>query len=123
MFGFGYPLTMQGGQPVRVEKEALIDAALLVQSATSKGDRPYDPLNGLDLESYTFAKVDSLTLANVRRDVTLALRRNEPRIDLRGVNAYYDEEQGEQVLVIEVIWSYQNQNNLSSRSLRTETIR
>lgn len=123
MFGFGYPLTIQGGRPVRVEKEALIDAALLVQSATSKGDRPYDPLNGLDLDSYLFAKVDSLTLANVRRDVTLALRRNEPRIDLRGVNAFYSVEQDETVMVIEVIWSYQDQTNLSSRTLRTETTR
>jgi phage baseplate assembly protein W len=123
MFGFGYPLTISGGRPVRVEREALIDAALRIQSATSQGDRPYDPLNGLNLEAYLFATVDSLTLANVRRDVTLALRRNEPRIDLRGVNAYYDEEQGESVMVIEVIWSYQNQNNLTRRLLRTETTR
>lgn len=118
MFGFAYPLQIAGGVPVRVEDEALIDAALLVQSATNKGDRPYDPLNGLNLEAIVFAPVDSLTLANVRRDVTLALRRNEPRISLQGVNAYYLEEQGETVMIIEVIWSYQNENIVSRRPLR-----
>jgi phage baseplate assembly protein W len=118
MFGFAYPLQITGGVPVRVDNEALIDAALLVQSATNKGDRPYDPLNGLNLESYVFSEVDSLTLANVRREVTLALSRNEPRISLQGVNAYYTDEQGETVMIIEVIWSYQNENIVSRRPLR-----
>lgn len=121
MYGFAYPFRIEGGQPVRVEDKALVDAALRIQSAQSQGDRPYDPLNGLDLERYVFAMVDSLTLADVRRDVTLALTRNEPRIELVGVKSYYTEQDAQDTaLVVEIIWRYKGEDtvNLSSRTLR-----
>jgi phage baseplate assembly protein W len=104
-----YPFRLNNGEPAIVDGEDEIASALDRLLDQVVGDRLYSTSNGLNLDRYVFENVTTLTLANIRRDVTLAIARNEPRVLLNRV-AVTELYQGDtRYIEIDVIYTYQNQ--------------
>ena len=66
-------------------KEDLTDAEVLYQAihnviATRKGERPFNPDFGVNLEDSLFDLIDERTAAEIFQEVTEAISRFEPRV-------------------------------------------
>jgi len=70
------------------------------------GERVYSDSNGQRLDAYLFENESELVKASVRREITLGLTRNEPRLTVEAVLAGYIQSGDVRYLDIEVVWSF-----------------
>jgi hypothetical protein len=100
--GWSFPPRVgpQGGVLLASEQNE-IDQAIHIILSTSPGERVMRPTFGCRLHDLLFAPNNSHTAAQARRYVEEALGMWEPRIDVRRIDVYPDEDAGH-CLVIEV---------------------
>jgi phage baseplate assembly protein W len=85
--GWGFPFTIlpDTGRVRAVEYDADVQEAIRIILATAKGERVMRPDFGCGIHDLVFSVVDTATIEQIKRDVTDALRRFEPRIDIMRV--------------------------------------
>ena len=100
--GWSFPPRVgpQGGVLLASEQNE-IDQAIHIILSTSPGERVMRPTFGCRLHDLLFAPNNSHTAAQARRYVEEALGMWEPRIEVRRIDVYPDEDAGH-CLVIEV---------------------
>jgi phage baseplate assembly protein W len=86
--GFGFPMGVDGRGAIRMVQGAQeIEEAIRLILTTAPGERRMRPAFGCDLHEMVFAPMDTATLTTIRRSVTVALERWEPRIEVLEVRA------------------------------------
>lgn len=89
--GIAYPLRIDAnGGLATVEREREIEEAIRLILATSEGERPMRPDFGCRIHDHIFASPDLETRGRIAYEVRQALRRWEPRIDVRSVEVAPD---------------------------------
>jgi phage baseplate assembly protein W len=90
--GWAFPLhtSMTGGVALVSDEREIAEAIRLILG-TSVGERPMRPEFGSRIHDFVFAEADSGTAIRLAQEVRAALRRWEPRIDLRSVDVSVDE--------------------------------
>jgi len=105
--GFGWAF------PVRIDETASIATntgherirqSIRVILGTAPGERPMRPEFGCGIHNLVFETIDARLANRVERAVDTALRRWEPRIDVRGVRALPDPD-SEARLLIDIAYS------------------
>lgn len=113
--GFKYPFQMTDRGPETAENAELVASALTILFAQEKGERPYQPLNGIELWPQVFENETALAEANVRREIALGISRNEPRVELlRTPVGTRELESGAREVDLVAVWRY-NGRTYSSR--------
>ena len=86
--GWAYPFMIEPdtGRVRSVAYEDDIKQAIHIILATAKGERVMRPDFGCGIHDLVFSAVDTALMAQIKRDVTEALRKHEARIDVLGVN-------------------------------------
>src|SRR5438045_6732309 len=91
--GWAFPLrTDATGRIALVAREQEIEESIRLILGTAIGERPMRPEFGWAIHDYVFDNADTETGARVAAAVRAALRRWEPRIDVRGVLVSFDTE-------------------------------
>ena len=90
--GWAFPVHAEpaSGRIATAAGEEDIRQSIRIIIATAKGERVMRPDFGCGIHELVFAAVDTETIAQVRRDVTEALRTHEARIELLGVQVIHD---------------------------------
>jgi phage baseplate assembly protein W len=85
--GWGFPFTIlpDTGSVRAVSYDADVQEAIRIILATAKGERVMRADFGCGIHDLVFSVVDTAAIEQIKRDVTDALRRFEPRIDVIGV--------------------------------------
>jgi len=85
--GWAYPFMIEPdtGRLRSVAYEEDIKQAIHIILATAKGERVMRPDFGCGIHDLVFSAVDTALMAQIKRDVTDALRTFEARIDVLGV--------------------------------------
>lgn len=85
--GWAYPFMIEPdtGRVRSVAYEDDIKQAIHIILATAKGERVMRPDFGCGIHDLVFSAVDTALMAQIKRDVTEALRKHEARIDILGV--------------------------------------
>jgi phage baseplate assembly protein W len=85
--GWAYPFMIEPdtGMVRSVAYEDDIKQAIHIILATAKGERVMRPDFGCGIHDLVFSAVDTALMAQIKRDVTEALRTHEARIDVLGV--------------------------------------
>lgn len=81
MKGFSYPFTMTDEGPEVAEDEELVASAMAQLQSQEPDERPFQPYNGVSLWKYLFSNAEDLARGEIRREMMLAVTRNEPRVD------------------------------------------
>lgn len=89
-FGFNPPF-LAGGQimPTQTD-ERLIKNDLLQLLLTVPGERPFRPTFGSPLKQALFEPIDSLSINNLRNGILRAIKINEPRVTVTGLEITTD---------------------------------
>lgn len=77
--GFQYPFTMTEDGPEVAEDEELVAGAMTQLMSQERGERPFQPSNGITLWDYVFENVEDIARADLRRELMLGTTRHEPR--------------------------------------------
>lgn len=89
--GWAFPLrTDATGGIALVSREREIEEAIRLILATTPGERPMRPEFGCRIADYVFATADGPTANAISAEVSRALRRWEPRIDVHDVQVGFD---------------------------------
>jgi phage baseplate assembly protein W len=105
--GFGYPFRIRNGAPVEVRDSELVASSLFVLQSQDRGERPYDPENGVNLIEYVFENTSELVLAFARNELRVAVVNYEPRANLIAVDSYYESVDDQATsLVTQIFWEY-----------------
>jgi phage baseplate assembly protein W len=90
--GWSFPLhtSMTGGVALVSDEREIAEAIRLILG-TAVGERPMRPEFGSRIHEFVFAEADSGTAIRLAQEVRAALRRWEPRIELRSVDVTVDE--------------------------------
>jgi hypothetical protein len=89
--GWAFPLrTDATGGIALVSREREIEEAIRLILGTSPGERPMRPEFGCRINEYVFASADGGTASAIAAEVTSALARWEPRIDVEDVLVTFD---------------------------------
>ncbi len=89
--GWAFPLrTDATGGVALVSREREIEEAIRLIIGTAPGERPMRPEFGCRIHDYLFASADGTTAAAMSNEVTLALQRWEPRIEVHDVAVSFD---------------------------------
>jgi phage baseplate assembly protein W len=84
--GLAFPLGVdQRGAIALAHGEDDIAQAIQIILATAPGERPMRPEFGCGIHRYVFDVVDAETLGRIEREISTAIERWEPRVDLTGV--------------------------------------
>lgn len=80
--GWSFPLTVdaQTGRIMTVSQEEDIEQSIRIILSTRIGERIMQPEFGCEIHKFIFASIQEDELAEIRRCVTEALRRWEPRV-------------------------------------------
>lgn len=80
--GWSFPLTVdaQTGRIMTVSQEEDIEQSIRIILSTRIGERVMQPEFGCEIHKFIFASIQENELAEIRRCVTEALRRWEPRV-------------------------------------------
>ncbi len=89
--GWAFPLRTdaQGGIAL-VSREQEIEEAIRLILGTAPGERPMRPEFGCRIHEYVFSSADGTTASAIAAEVTSALRRWEPRVDVEDVLVSFD---------------------------------
>ncbi len=91
--GWSFPLGVdQGGGIALLGGDREIESAIRIVLATAPGERPMRPEFGCGIHDYVFAPADARTAGTLAFEVTRALERWEPRIDVMDVDVDVDTE-------------------------------
>lgn len=113
--GFGFPMGVDSRGGIRMSASATdVEEAIKLILGTAPGERRMRPEFGCNLHEYVFAPMDITTLGMIRYQVTEALERWEPRIEVKEVRARPSREI-DGCLIIEV--DYVLRATLDKRSL------
>jgi phage baseplate assembly protein W len=87
--GWAFPFRVEpaSGRVATAADEEDISQSILIILKTAKGERAMRPDFGCGIHNLVFAAIDTATLAQVKRDVSDALRDYEARIVVTGVQA------------------------------------
>jgi hypothetical protein len=87
--GWGFPFRVEpaSGRVATVADETDIRESILIILKTAKGERVMRPEFGCGIHNLVFAAIDTATLAQVQRDIEVALRTYEARIEVTRVQA------------------------------------
>jgi phage baseplate assembly protein W len=87
--GWAFPVRVEpaSGRIATAADEEDIRQSILIILKTAKGERAMRPDFGCGIHNLVFASIDTATLAQVKRDVSDALRDYEARIVVTGVQA------------------------------------
>lgn len=89
--GWAFPLrTDATGGIALVSREREIEEAIRLILGTAPGERPMRPEFGCRIHEYVFSSADGTTAAAIAAEVTSALRRWEPRVDVEDVLVSFD---------------------------------
>jgi phage baseplate assembly protein W len=89
--GWAFPLRVDAtGGIALVSREQEIEEAIRLILGTSPGERPMRPEFGCRIHDYLFASADSETASAIAAEVRAALRRWEPRIEVKDVQVAMD---------------------------------
>ena len=84
--GWAFPLrTDATGGIALVSREQEIEEAIRLILGTAPGERPMRPEFGCRIHEYVFSSADGTTASAIAAEVTSALRRWEPRVDVEDV--------------------------------------
>jgi len=88
--GWGFPFTIlpDTGSVREVEYDADVQESVRIILATAKGERVMRPDFGCGIHDLVFSIVDTASIAQIKRDVTDALREFEARIDVLRVTVH-----------------------------------
>jgi phage baseplate assembly protein W len=86
--GWAYPFRFEPatGGIATIADEEDIHQSIRIILGTAKGERVMRPDFGCGIHNLVHAAIDMATIAQIKRDVTEALRLHEARIDVLGVN-------------------------------------
>jgi phage baseplate assembly protein W len=89
--GWAFPLrTDATGGIALVSREREIEEAIRLVLGTSPGERPMRPEFGCRIHEFVFASADGGTASAIAAEVTSALVRWEPRVDVEDVIVSFD---------------------------------
>jgi hypothetical protein len=89
--GWAFPVrTDATGGIALVSREREIEEAIRLILGTARGERPMRPEFGCGIHDEVFATADAATAGRISTEVREALRRWEPRIDVRDVAVTVD---------------------------------
>lgn len=121
MISLRYPFRISSGSPESATGEEIVVSAINQLFAQDRGERVYDSTNGVSLIKYVFENNDSLLRANLRREITLALNRNEPRAELISAPVRTFTQDDDSVLVeVTVLWRYRGRVYSLARAVSVE---
>lgn len=111
--GVAFPLrTSLTGGIALVDGHTEIGESIRLILGTAPGERPMRPSFGCAIHEYVFAPADLSTAARIQAEVTDALTRWEPRIDLLAVRVVRpDDEQHDGLLLIEIEYTIRDTND------------
>jgi uncharacterized protein len=90
--GLAFPLGIaNGGGLALVSRTREIEEAIRIIIATSPGERPMRPEFGCGIHDYVFAQADGTTAGLIADEVTVALERWEPRVEVHDVRVDVDD--------------------------------
>jgi Bacteriophage baseplate protein W len=109
--GWAFPLrTDATGGIALVSREREIEEAIRLIIGTAPGERPMRPEFGCRIHDYVFASADGTTASAIGAEVTEALRRWEPRIDVEDVVVSFDARDAS-VMYIDIRYSIRRTND------------
>jgi uncharacterized protein len=109
--GWSFPLGVdQSGGVALVGGDREIESAIRIVLATAPGERTMRPEFGCGIHDYVFAPADARTAGTLAFEVTRALDRWEPRIDVLDVDVDIDSEDAS-VLYITVTYAVRGTND------------
>lgn len=109
--GWAFPLqTSAAGGLALASGATRIEQSIWLILATARGERPMRPEFGCNLHDYVFAPADATTAGLIARDVHQALRRWEPRIEVRSVEVEPDPDDPA-VLTISIAYTIRSTND------------
>jgi phage baseplate assembly protein W len=89
--GWAFPMRVDsGGGIALVSREREIEESIRIVLGTAPGERPMRPEFGCGIHDYVFAPADSTTAGRIAFEVTTALERWEPRIEVLDVDVDID---------------------------------
>ena len=89
--GWAFPLrTDATGGIALVSREREIEEAIRLVLGTAPGERPMRPEFGCRIHEHVFSSADGTTASAIAAEVTSALRRWEPRVDVEDVLVSFD---------------------------------
>jgi len=89
--GWSFPLGVgRGGGIAMVAGDDDVERAIRIVLSTAPGERPMRPEFGCGIHQYVFAPADAGTAGALAFEVSRALERWEPRIDVLGVDVDID---------------------------------
>jgi len=98
--GWAYPVDTDHRGDVEMSGDAVgVRESIRIILGTAKGERVMRPEFGCDVHDHVFATVTPATLSTIESDVTDALVRWEPRIDVESVEATQDDRNPNRVLI------------------------
>jgi hypothetical protein len=119
--GWAFPVNLDERDRITlVEKDEEIKQAIFIILNTAPGERVMRPEFGCSIHELLFWPANNHTAAIAERFVTEALKRWEPRIDLKQVRAYpYNPEGGHHptepgMIVIEIDYQIKTQHDVRS---------
>ena len=85
--GWSFPIETRAGEIQLVDGETDIEQAIRLILSTTPGERVMRPEFGCGIHDYVFATIDTTRLTLIEDEVSDALTRWEPRIELIDVDA------------------------------------
>lgn len=112
--GWKFPVALKEGKIASSEGEDSIRESIRIVLGTSRGERVMRPDFGCRIDELVFAPNDTSTATLIAVNITEALEKWEPRIEVLNVNAVPDEEEGNKLNInIEyMVKSSNSKNNL-----------
>jgi len=74
-----------------VINEVAIKRSIINLIRTKKGTRPFNPFYGCNLSDYLFAYEPGFTEFNMKKEITDAISRHEPRVIVNQIDVKYEE--------------------------------
>jgi phage baseplate assembly protein W len=74
-----------------VINEIAIKRSIINLIRTKKGTRPFNPLYGCDLADYLFKYEPGFSEFNMKKEITDAIGRHEPRVSVNQIDVKYEE--------------------------------
>ena len=109
--GWAFPLrTDATGGIALVSREQEIEEAIRLILGTAPGERPMRPEFGCRIHEYVFSSADGTTASAIAAEVTSALRRWEPRVDVEDVLVSFDARDAS-VMYIDVRYAIRRTND------------
>ena len=89
--GFSYPFRKgPNGIPRAAEDRELIRSSIETILTTTRGERPFRPQFGANIQQFVFSNNNELLAALIESEIRAALSRYEPRIQVTRVSAVSD---------------------------------